>query len=419
MKDLLLDTTPLRISPQFRRLWIGRSVSLVGGQLTVVAVMYQVWALTHSPLWSGSVAVAQAVPMIVVGLWGGALVDRADRRRVLLVTVAGQLACSAVLAGQALWLPSVAVVLPTLAVQTAFIAVGAPAFRTVTPRLLPGQQVAAGLALTRISAQLALLAGPAVAGLLIGYAGLRACYLIDAASFTAALYGIAGLPTMLPQGEPARRGMSGILDGLRFVAAQPVLRGVILTDLAATLLAMPVSLFPVINQDRFGGDPRTLGLFLTAIGLGGVVASAFAGSFTRRTRLGVVMVGGAAAWGLSLALFGLVSAAWPSLVFLAIAGAADTVSVVSRSTVVQLACPDELRGRASSVEMIVGIAGPDLGNLRGGLVAEWTSGGFAVVSGGLACLVALALLVATSPGLVGFRSRTTGAGSPADAVGAS
>lgn len=408
MRTLLLDTAPLR-TPVFRRLWAGRSVSLVGGQLTVVAVMYQVWTLTHSPLWSSSVALAQAVPMIVVGLWGGALVDRADRRRILAATVVGQLCCSLVLTVQAWWFPSVAVVFAAVAVQTSFVAVGAPAYRTVIPRLLPESQVAAGLALTRVSGQLAMLAGPALAGLLIGYAGLRPCYLIDAASFATALYGIARLPRMLPHGEPARRGLAGIVEGLRFVASRSVVRGVLLTDLAATLLAMPVSLFPVINQERFGGDPRTLGLFLAAIAAGGVMASALAGSFTRRTRLGVLVVGGAATWGVSLALFGVVSAAWPSLAFLVVAGAADTVSVVSRSTLVQLAVPDGLRGRASSVEMIVGIAGPDLGNLRGGLVAEWTSGAVAVLTGGLACLAALALLVATSPGLVGFRRRSADA----------
>lgn len=403
MRGLLLDIAPLQV-PTYRRLWLGRSVSLLGGQLTVVAVMYQVWALTHSPAWSGSVAAVQAVPMIVVGLWGGALVDRVDRRRVLLVTVVGQLVCSAGLAAQALWFPSVAVVLPVVAAQTSFMAVGAPAFRTVTPRLLPARKLAAGLALTRISGQLAMLAGPAVGGLLIGYAGLRACYLIDAASFTAALYGIAGLPSMPPEGGSAGRGLAAIVEGLHFVATHPVVRGVMLADLAATLLAMPVSLFPVINQERFGGDPRTLGLFLSAIAVGGVVASAFAGSFTRRTRLGVVMIGGAVAWGASLTLFGLVAAAWPSLVFLALAGAADTVSVVSRSTVIQLVVPDRLRGRASSVELIVGIAGPDLGNLRAGAVAQWTSGAVACVSGGLTCLAALAVVVPTCPGLAGYRS---------------
>jgi MFS family permease len=405
VRGLLLDLGPLRNSAPFRRLWLGRSVSLLGGQLTAVAVMYQVWEMTHSALWSGSVAIAQAVPMVLVGLWGGALVDRAERRRILVTTVVGQLSCSAILAAQAYWFRSVPVVLATVALQTAFIAVGAPAFRAAMPRLLAESEVAAGLALTRISGQVAMLAGPAVAGLIIGHAGLQTCYVIDTLTFGSALYGIVGLPVMAPLGAVARAGMHGILDGLRFVARAPIVRGVMLTDLVATVLAMPVSLFPLINEERFGGDPRTLGLFLSAIAAGGVVASTFAGTFTRRTRLGVVMLGAAALWGLSLAGFGLVTAAWPSFVLLLIAGAADTVSVVCRSTIVQLVVPDELRGRASSLEMIVGIAGPDLGNLRGGLVAEWTSGAIAIVSGAVASVAALGWVVSTSPGLLRFRTR--------------
>jgi MFS family permease len=405
VRGLLLDLGPLRTSAPFRRLWIGRSVSLLGGQLTAVAVMYQVWEMTHSALWSGSVAAVQAVPMIVVGLWGGVLVDRGERRRILVIAVVGQLCCSAVLAAQAYWFPSLSTVLATVALQTGFTAVAAPAFRATLPRLLPEADVAAGLALTRISGQVAMLGGPAVAGLLIGFAGLQTCYLIDTLTFGSALYGIVGLPVLAPLGTAARPGIRGIVDGLRFAVQQPLVRGVMLTDLAATALAMPVSLFPLINEERFGGDPRTLGLFLSAIAAGGVAASTFAGTFTRPTRPGGIMLGAAAVWGLSLAGFGLVSASWLPFAFLVIAGAADTVSVVCRSTIVQLAVPDELRGRAASVEMIVGIAGPDVGNLRGGMVAEWTSGAFAVVSGAVACLAAVGLVASTSRGLLRFRVR--------------
>jgi MFS family permease len=406
VNGLLLDLRPLRTSATFRRLWLGRSVSMIGSQLTVVAVMFQVWEMTHSPFWSGSVAAVQAVPMIAVGLWGGALIDRSDRRRILVVTVSGQLCCAAVLAMQAIWFPSVPVVLAAVAGQACFLAVGGPASQTVVARLLPESQVAAGLALTRLAGQVAMLAGPAIAGLLIGYAGLRSCYTIDAVTFAAALYGVVGLPELTPLGDLVRAGPARIRDGLSFVAREPIVRGVLLTDLAATCLAMPLSLFPLVNEERFGGDPRTLGLFLSAIAVGGVAASFLAGSFTGRRRLGAITLCSAAVWGLALAGFGSVSAAWASLAFLVVAGAADTVSVVTRGTVVQLAVPDELRGRASSIEMIVGIAGPDLGNLRAGLVAQWTSGTFALISGGLASVAALGLVIASSPGLLSFHTRT-------------
>lgn len=410
MRRLLLDVTPLRTSPAFRRLWVGRSLSTIGGQMTLVAVMYQVWQATHSPLWSGAVGIVQAVPMVAVGLWGGSLVDRADRRRIVLVTTVGQLACSAALAAQALWHPALAPVLVLLAVQSALLAVGNPASRTFTPRLLDADQVAAGMALTRLAGQAAMLAGPAVGGLLLGFGGIGLCYSIDALSFAAGLYGVVGLPPMPPVGEAARRGVHGVLDGLRFVAREPVVRGAMLTDVAATVLAMPVSLFPLVNEERFGGEPRTLGLFLTAIALGGVLASAFAGTFTRLPGTGVVMVTAATCWGLALAAFGLVTAPWAGLALLVLAGAADSVSVVSRGTLVQLATPDHLRGRVSSVEMIVGISGPDVGNLRAGAVAQATSASIALLTGGLACVAAVAATAVTCPGLV--RSRLRCAGSP-------
>ena len=407
MSGFLLDTRPLR-TPAFRRLWLGRSISALGGQLTLVAVMYQVWVATHSPLWSGATAIVSAIPMVVVGLWGGGLVDRGDRRRIVLVATTGQLACSLLLALQADVRPSVACGLVLLAVQTAFLAVSQPATQTFTPRLLPADQVAAGLALSRLGGQAALLAGPVAAGLLVGYGGLATCYLIDAATFLAGLYGVFGLPPMRPLGGLARRGAGGVMDGLRFVVGEPVVRGAMITDLAATVLAMPVSLFPMINQERFGGDPRTLGLFLSAIAVGGAAASIFSGTFTRRSRPGPAMVGAAACWGAALAVFGLTESPWLGLGMLVVAGAADTVSVVCRGTLIQLATPDELRGRISSIELIVGISGPDLGNLRAGAVAQATTAALALVTGGLACLVALAANVATSRPLLSFRAQGNG-----------
>src|SRR5262245_59043895 len=178
--------------------------------MTLVAVMYQVWEETHSPLWSGAVGVVQAVPLVVVGLWGGALVDRGDRRRIVLVTTVLEFACSAALLAQALWRPALGRVLVLLAVQSAILAVGTPAARTFVPRLLPPHQVAAGMALTRLSGQATLLAGPAVAGLLIGWGGTSWCYAVDAASFAAGFYGVLGLPAMPPLGESARRGVQGV-----------------------------------------------------------------------------------------------------------------------------------------------------------------------------------------------------------------
>ncbi|WP_046729144.1 MFS transporter [Streptomyces humi] len=397
MRRTLIDVTPLRSSPPFRRLWIGQTLSGFGSQMTLVAVMFQVWQSTRSTTWTGAVGLAQAIPVVAFGLFAGSLVDRGDPRRFLLLTTGGQALCSLLLAVQGFFgrLPA-AGVLGLVALQSCCGAGGGPAARAVLPRLLPEHRLAAGLALRRIAFQGAMLLGPALSGLVVGGLGAGACYLLDALTFIAALYGAFGLPRAEPAAGPARSGPRGVPAGLAFLGRTPVIRGALLADLATTVLSMPVSLFPLVNAERFGGDPRTLGLFLTAVAVGGVVASLFSGTFTRSPRPGLVMLGGSAAWGVSLTLFGLSSGPWAGLAFLVAAGAADTVSVVSRSTVVQLHTPHDLLGRVGAAEQIVGQAGPDIGNLRGGLVADATSGTAALVSGGLLCLAAVAIVGATT-----------------------
>lgn len=396
----LIDVRPLRTSPVFRRLLIGRTVSVLGSFMTSVTVMYQVWDMTHSTVWTGAVGLASAVPTVVVGLFAGSWVDRGDRRRIFLFNTVGQAASSLLLAVQGFTghVPVLGV-LALIAAQSGFSAVGGPASGVFVPRLLPKDQVAAGLALNTMSFTTMMLVGPALGGLLIGWVGIGAGHLVDALTFLVAFYGAFGLPALPPEGEPSRGGLHGVLDGLRFLVGHRVVRGALLTDLAATVLAMPVSLFPLINSERFGGDPRTLGLFLSAVSVGGITASVFSGTVTRLGRPGPVMLLGASIWGVALAAFGLMTNPWAGLGCLALAGAADACSVVSRSTIIQTHTPDALLGRVSAAEQIVGQAGPNLGNLRGGLVAGWTSGATSLFTGGLLCVLAVAGVGASTPEL--------------------
>jgi MFS family permease len=370
--------------------------------MTVVAVIYQVWEATRSPVWVGAIGLAQAIPVGSFGLFAGALVDRSDRRKLCLAGTAGLTTCSVLLALQAFlghW--PITGVLMVVAAQSCCSAVGGPAARTFIPRLLPRAQQAAGLALNRIANQGAMLVGPAAGGLIVAGLGIGGCYLVDAVTFGPALVATLALPPMPPDGQPSRPGLHGVLEGLRFLAGNPTVRGALLTDLAATVLSMPLSVFPLINAERFGGNPRTLGFFLSAIAVGGVVASVFSGTFSRFARPGMAMLAGSTGWGASLVLFGLATSLWLALTFLALAGAADTVAVVSRGTVVQLFTPDPLLGRVAAAEQIVGSAGPDIGNVRGGLIAGITSGTAALISGGLLCVVAVALVDRSTPQLRG------------------
>ncbi|WP_433507924.1 MFS transporter [Pseudonocardia halophobica] len=395
--DRVLDTRPLRGHAGFRRLWVGSTASAFSGQVAVVAVLAQVWELTASPVLVGVVGLATGVPIAVFGTLGGTLADALDRRRLVLFTSAGAAVVAVLLAVQAAaGLRSWLLVLALVAAQTGCSALGSSARRTFVPRLLPRDQVAPGLALNHISFQGAMLVGPALAGLVIAGWGTTAAYALDAAATALSLHGVARLPAMRPDRERAGRGVAAGLrdtaEGWQVLLRTPVLRAALGIDLAQTVLAMPVALFPALNAERFADDPRTLGLFLSAIAAGGIVAALTSGPATRARRPGLVMICAAAVWGVALGVFGLVDGLWAALVCLAVAGAADTVSVISRGTVVQLATPDSHRGRVSAAEYVVGAGAPGIGNARAGLVAGYVGPELAAATGGAACVLCVGLI---------------------------
>jgi MFS family permease len=413
-KRLVADLRPLRGSAAFRRLWIGSTLSSIGSQLTSFAVALQIYTLTHSSVAVGGVGLAIAVPGILVGLASGSIIDTVDRRRLVLVTTTSLAAVSGLFAAQAfagsdqLWLLYALVV-----AQAALSAVNAPARRTFLARLLPADQVPAGAALNMLAMHLSVTAGPLLAGVLAAAGGLRVCYLVDAISFTGALYGVARLPAMRPEGPTTRAGFTAVLDGLRFILHNRVLSGALLADLSATVLGMPFALFPAINADRFGGSPRTLGLLAAAPAIGGLLGTVLSGPVGRVSRQGRAILIAGAVWGAGLTAFGLADALWLAVACLVVAGTADVLSVVFRTTVIQLATPDRYRGRASAAEYVVGAACPQLGNFRAGAVASLTSPGVSAVSGGLATIAGAGLIALTMPAFFRYRAPVRGAPEPA------
>ncbi|MCR3720449.1 MULTISPECIES: MFS transporter [Prauserella salsuginis group] len=400
LRRALVDVRPLRTSADFRRLWISTSASMFGQQVAVVAVLAQAWALTGSSFAVGAVGLAQAVGMVVCGLVGGTLADAVDRRRLVLWTTVGQTVAAASLAAQAFAeLRSFVLLLVLVGVQGALAGLGAPARRTLAVNLLPSGQLGAGLALSSLSFQVALLVGPALGGVVTAAWDPAGAYALDASFLLVAACGLGGLPSIRPEGGD-RPGLRSIAAGLRFVVVNPVLGGSFLTDVLATVVAMPVALFPAIAAQRFDGDPRLIGWFLSAIAVGGLLAGLASGVFARARRLGAVQLAGSLGWGVALtgfglAGFGLAEPLWVALGCLAVAGACDVMAVVSRGATTQLATPDSYRGRVSSVEFVLGAAGPDVGNFRAGSVAGMTSAPFAAVSGGLLCVVGLCVLTLT------------------------
>ncbi|MFD1827683.1 MULTISPECIES: MFS transporter [Mumia] len=408
----LLDLAPLRRGPAFRCLWAGGLMSAFGGQIGLVALLQLVWDLTGSAAMMGTLGLAHAVPMVVLGLYGGALADSYDRRSVVLATTAGGAAVAVALAAQAAYgMRSLLLVLALVALQAGLGALGAPARRALIARLLPPGEVAAGVALTHVGFQVAMLVGPAVGGVLVAYGGAEVAFAVQAVLMVVAWLVTRGLPAVSPRGVAERGERAAVLAGLQYVARSALLRGAVLTDVLATVLVMPVALFPVVVDARFDGDPAITGLMLSAVGAGGIVGGLASGVVTRGARPGRTMVVAATVWCLGVAAFGASLWLLPALAALAVAGAADTFAVIARGVVTQLATTDEQRGRVSSVEYVVGVAGPDLGNARGGVVAGFSSPEVALVSGGLLGAAGVIAVSVTHPAVRGF-SRASGAERP-------
>jgi MFS family permease len=399
---LLLDVRPLRTSPAFRRLWIGTLLSGLGSQVSSFALLYYVWTISHNAALLGLIGLAQLVPLIVFSLIGGHLADRVDRRKLVLLTRCGQVLAAAAMAAVVIsGTRQLVILFALIVVQSGLNSLGAPAARAFIPRLL--ELVAAGYALNNIGMQVLLLGSPVIAGLAIAAWGVDGCFLLDTATFFAAIYGVFGLPSMSPEPNPDGNHDRSVVGGFRLVLRTPILIGAFLADLNATVLAMPVAMFPVINSEKFGGSPVTLGLFLPALALGGVLVGALSGRITRSARPGMLMLVGGFIWAAALASFAAINIFWIAIPFLALAGAADSVSVIARGTIVQRVTPDAYRGRVNAVDFVVGGGGPQLGNVRAGLVAAITSGSESMILGGIAAAIGTVVLTLATPSIRRFR----------------
>jgi MFS family permease len=395
-----MDIGPLKESPAFRRFFIGSSLSSVGSQMTNFAVPLQVFTITHSSAAVGAVGLAIAVPSVTLGMVGGTVVDAVDRRKLVIGLTSGAAGVSGLLAAQAfaglnqLW-PLYLLV----AVQALLSTMNAPARRTFLPRLLSVQRVPAGAALTMFVMHASLIGGPALAGVITAAWGLKVCYLIDAVSFAAALYGVGQLPPMPPQGDSVSRpGLRAVAESLRFIRNRPVLSGALLADMSATVLGMPFAVFPAINADHFGGAAQTLGLLMAAPSVGGVIGMVLSGPVGHVSRPGRAMLVCGAVWGAGIAGFGLAGHLWLAMLLLAVAGAGDATSVVFRTTMIQTATPDQQRGRVSAAEYVVGAGCPQLGNFRAGTIASLTTPAFSAFAGGIATVVGAAVIGLALPG---------------------
>ena len=399
-RRVLSDLTPLRESGQYRLLYGGELLAVLGSQLTVVAVPLQVYLLTRSSLAVGLVGLAQLGPLLVCSLVGGAVADAVDRRRLLVWVQLARAALGVGLVTNALRPePALWPLYVLTAAAAGLQAVDAPARTAAVPALVRRELLAAAAALHQILMQVGMVAGPALAGLLVARAGLAAAYAIEVVAFVlASLLAVALRP--LPPGEGAARASVGsVKEGFRFLRGRRALQGTFLMDLNAMVFGMPRALFPALGTGVFGGGPGTVGLLYAAPGAGALLGALTAGWVGGVRRQGRAVLLAVAVWGAAITVFGLVSWLPLALVLLAVAGAADVISAVFRNAILQLTVPDGLRGRLSAIHIAVVTGGPRLGDAEAGAVAALAGARFSVVSGGLACLAGVALLAWRLPEL--------------------
>lgn len=422
MPKILADLTPLRQSPAFKRLWIGNALSAVGGQLTLVAVSLEVYSLTGSSFHVGLLGAFALVPLVLTGLYGGSIADAHDRRKVALASAIVLWVATAAIAAQA-WIgvDNVWVLYGLVAIHSAAGGINQPVRGAIIPAIVGLKLLPAANSLNMVTFGIAQMVGPLLGGILVAQIGFGWTYGIDVLTYTAAVWSVYMLPALPADRKAAPAGLRSVIEGFRFLGTQPNVRMTFLIDLAAMVLAAPRALLPAIGAVLIGGGELTMGVLLAATAMGAFMAGLFSGPLGRIHRQGVAVFICVAIWGASIAGFGVVVILasrhplpaggeasdwlWPAAACMALAGVADAISSVFRTTILQTATPDHLRGRLQGVFIVVVAGGPRLGEMLSGGVASGIGEGTTLLLGGLACILAAVLLMRFQPGFLRYDSR--------------
>jgi MFS family permease len=394
LRALRMDTTPLRESRDFRLLFLAGTVFYFGGMITYVAIPLQIYRLTGSNFAVGAIGLVELAPILVFGLYGGALADHVDRRRLLIGTGVGQAVFTAMLAWNAFRAdPDIWIIFVVAVALTSCSALQRPSREALMPRTVKHAQLPAANALSSFGIQIGLLAGPAVGGVLIATVGIGWCFVIDVTALTVASYLYLRMGSYPHREETTPPSLAGIKEGMVYAFRRRDLLGTYFVDIAAMLLAMPVVLFPAMLEEVFD-RPELLGMLYTAEVVGAMVATALSGWTSRVHHHGRAIVIAAAAYGAMVACAGLMPSIWLMAVFLAFAGAADMISGIFRSIVWSQTIPESMRGRLAGIEMLSYSVGPLGGQVRAGVTADLWSVRGAFVSGGLACVAGVTVTAA-------------------------
>lgn len=407
-----MDITPLCRHRDFRLLFVGRTVTTFGTMITNVAVPFQVYALTHSSLAVGALGLFEIGPILTLAFLGGALADAHDRRRLVLFTEVAFTAMSGVLLlNAALPHPQLWVLYAAITGITSLDALQSPSLTSLRPRLVDREELAASSAIMGTTDNLSRIVGPAVAGILIATTGLPSTYAIDLVTFLVSLVTLQLMRAVPPPPDAERPSIRRVVEGLRYARSRPELMGTYLIDLVAMFFGIPTALFPAIAAQYKGAS--VLGFLYTAPAIGSFLATATSGWTRRVHRLGRAIAIAAGGWGFAVLGFGLARSLPLLLVFLALAGAADELSAIFRSTLWNATIPDALRGRLAGIELISYASGPTLGNVESGVVASLFSVRASIISGGVLCVAGVAGLALALPSLLAYDNREPGEGSDA------
>lgn len=390
----------------FRLLWLGQLVSITGTQMQVLAINWHVYLLTKSPLALGTVGLVRVVPIILCSLLGGAVADAVDRRRLMMITQSVMLASAALLALLTWWgLTSVWPIYLLTATAAAALAFDNPARQALIPSLVPPEEFPNAVSLNVIIFQIGMIAGPSLAGLLLGAFGPVAVYIGNALSFIAVLIALVMMRTAgRAEDSPATRvSLESVREGFRFLRSTPIIVQTMLMDFIATFFASATTLLPIFAVEVLKVGARGLGILATAPALGSVVMGFFLARRNNIQRQGLAVIVAIIFYGLATIGFGLSRSFGLSMAMLAIVGASDTVSTVLRQTIRQLSTPDGLRGRITSVNMIFFMGGPQLGELEAGVVASAIGAPWSVVTGGICCLIAAGWALTRAKSLRDYR----------------
>jgi len=398
---ILVDVSPLRLDRRYRLLWSGQAVGGIGTQITRIALPFQVYVMTGSTLAVAVLAAVQLVPILTFALGAGSLADAIDRRRLLIVTQVGQGIASLALLGLALLpAPSLLAILVVAFAGASLSAIDQPARSSAVPRLVAPERLPAAIALNELNYQTASVIGPAIGGLLLATVGVRGAYAVDVLSFAASIGALVAIGPIAPMADARRPSLDGIREGLRFAIRRRVILSTFAIDLNAMIFGMPTALFPALALDVFRVGPAGVGFLAAAPAFGAVIGALLSGWVSHVRRVGRAVIIAVAVWGLAIAGFGLSTFSFPlALGFLAVAGAADSISAVFRNIIVQFETPDALRGRVMSIHSMVVTSGPRLGDIEAATVASVIGTQLSVVSGGLLCLAGVVAVARLFPEL--------------------